>query len=338
MACGTCDPDIFFCDLEIEKVEYLGNYPKEKAGNWTHKLQGISYSNNYWYLTQEETLWKVSINTNLNYSKNLSSSNSPGLKKISMPKKLKEKGYNHFGDQDNFDGFIFIPIEGYQIKPNPVPGRQPVKVNNTPIIGVFNEVDLSFVDHFELKKQTHSGWCSVNPITKNLYTSNNVIDKNNPIFVYEIDWNILKNNKNLILDYIHEFALLNLPSSWNKKVKKHLQGGDFSNDGCFLVLINGKLRSDTKGSGISVYRNLNHRSGSFDRSSTQKGVFRYQFNPKWSKYEEPEGITFSHTPKDFNLDIPIGNLHAILLDKDAEDLIGGDNEVYIKHYNFEIEE
>jgi len=54
---------------KISNIEYLGNYPKNKKGNWTDNLQGISNNKDYWFFTQLTKLWKVPIDLDLRKSK-----------------------------------------------------------------------------------------------------------------------------------------------------------------------------------------------------------------------------------------------------------------------------
>jgi len=111
-------------------------------------------------------------------------------------------GYNHFGDQDNWNGYIFIPVEG---------------PNKPPIIAVFNESNLHYIDCAKIKG-THSAWCAINPISTHLTTSHSSISQSQPIEVYSINWELLESSNKLVLTPEKGYHLKNLPSSWNNQV------------------------------------------------------------------------------------------------------------------------
>ena len=298
---------------KISNIEYLGNYPKNKKGNWTDNLQGISNNKDYWFFTQLTKLWKVPIGLDLRKSKILLSG-KVGVTMVKMPSVLANKGYNHFGDPDNWEGFIFIPIEDEAAKLEPV-------------IGVFKESDLKFIGYQLLKGKSRSGWCAIHPITKNLYTSHHEITAKRPIDVYQIDWSALKRTARFKLKFKQTFPLSNLPSSWKGKIATYLQGGDFSDDGQYLFLLNGRLNYTTNNKGISVFKVIEQSQGQYLFSSKQKGEFKYQFSPKILKSQEPEGLTFANLKSNKRIKFKGGQLHAILLNKK----IRGDA-IYIKHY------
>ena len=71
---------------DIPTVSYLGNYPSDKWGNWTERLQGVGNSSDSWFFTQLEALWKVPLAINLDHSKNMwPSSDFPGVLRVEMP-------------------------------------------------------------------------------------------------------------------------------------------------------------------------------------------------------------------------------------------------------------
>lgn len=297
----------------LSSISYLGNYPSDKWGSWTERLQGVGNNQDSWFFTQMGVLWKVPLSINLNNTKKMSPGRSfPGVLRVGMPEELKRLGFNHFGDLDVANGYIFIPIE-----------RSP---NQTAVIAVFREHDLSFVSYAFLPNRTRSGWCSIAP-NGWLFTSHNKIDSNNPIYVYEIDWNSLRNYGRLNLRLVRNFYLTRIPQEYGGDLSEYMQGGDFSTDGRYLFLMNGRTVAghETHDRGIWVFRNENYERGVFVTKSSQNGQnLRYEYKP--GLFEEPEGITYwdidSQDPHGKG-----GQLHAILLK-----IRSGDDSIWLKHY------
>lgn len=293
---------------EIVKIEYLGNYPSNKQGTWTDKLQGIGNDSDNWFFTQNMFLWKVPININLKNTKKMrpDSKKWPGVLKVGMPDALKRKGYNHFGDLDVAHGYVFVPIEG----------------SNPPVIAVFKAKDLSFVDYAELPNKTRSGWCAISPKGQ-LFTSHNIINKEHPIDIYSIDWDYLNRSGKLKLQWESSYELTGIPKGYGKDISVYVQGGDFSTDGKYLFIVNGKVFDKTHKKGVWVFSNNNYKSGSFVMKSNQNKGFKYEYKPAIG--QEPEGITYWDIDNDKRNKGKKGQLHVLLMNQ-----IKG--AVWIKHY------
>ena len=312
---------------EIQKIDYLGNYPNKKSGSWTNKLQGIAHSGSDWLFTQNKALWKVPAHYDLRKTKKLSSNQKkwPGVLKVGMPAILKKKKYDHFGDLDCRRGYIFIPVEGG---------------DRTPVIAVFKYPTLQFIDYAEMPGKTRSGWCAISNKGE-LFTSHNIINKKNPIAIYTIDWSLLRKGK-LKLQFKKNYPLTGIPDAYGRDISTYIQGGDFSDDGKYLFIVNGKMlnpikvdkgkvkiktKEKTSDKGIWVFRNNNDRSGRFMMKSNQKKGFRYQFKP--ASAQEPEGLTYWDLDKNKHKNSRNeGQLHVLLLNK----LIYKNHSVWIKHY------
>jgi len=175
----------------IKSIHYRGNFPSHRNNGWSDALQGVANDHQHWFFTQVGRLWKFPISHDLN-TKVTKANSSKGILSVPIPKNLRDKGYNHFGDLDAFDGYVFIPLEGHRMEPGLFPGANPKKVRITPRIAVFRSSTLSYVGSFLLTEQTHAAWCAIHPITKRLYSSNIEISSKNPLFVYAFDWGQLK--------------------------------------------------------------------------------------------------------------------------------------------------
>ncbi|ALF51796.1 hypothetical protein ACX27_01340 [Nostoc piscinale CENA21] len=305
--------DVVHTQSNEPSISYLGNYPSDKWGSWTERLQGVGNNHDSWFFTQKEVLWKVPLSINLDNSKNMwpGRSGFPGVLRVEMPEVLKREGFDHFGDLDALNGYIFIPIERSSTE--------------TPAIGVFREDDLSFVSYALLKNRTRSGWCSITP-NGQLFTSHNKIDSNNPIDVYDIDWETLRNQGKLNLKFSHNFYLTGIPKEYGESLSPYIQGGDFSTDGKYLFLLNGKTGiNETHSRGIWMFKNDNYKWGVFVTKSIQDGQnFRYEYKP--ALLQEPEGITYWDIDPYGSPEVG-GQLHALLLNiryrKDS---------IWFKHY------
>ena len=294
-------------DHDIERMEYLGTYPKHRNNGWSHELQGVANDQDNWFFTQKGALWKFPISHDL--SDKIGHKAGPGILRVKIPASLSD--YDHFGDLDHHAGLLYVPLEG----------------GGTPRIAVFRASNLEFVDSQVLlrpggKPMTQSGWCAIHPTDGMLYTSNTGIDQGeNPIFKFRVGFSGGK----LQLTYAGSLYLKDEDRS-GMGLKPFMQGGDFSTDGRYLFLVNGKSwKFDKDDGGVWVFDAINGRKIT---KSKQKGGFRFEFHPGGTKFEEPEGITY------WNLDgrsAPSikGQLHVILLDKDKD--TNGD-EFYLKHY------
>ncbi len=117
-----------------------------------------------------------------------------------MPQVLSNLGYDHFGDPDNFNGYLFVPVQTphkYRDKnDNPVSEDDSSRVGEErrkfPVIAVFDENTLEFIDCDTLNNRSQGGWVTINPITKELYTSVSTITSQKPIDRYSINWSKLQ--------------------------------------------------------------------------------------------------------------------------------------------------
>lgn len=300
--------------IVFSHIDYLGNYPSHRSPGWSNELQGLAHDLQNWFITQKDTLWKFPVTYDLNRGVSKAAP-PPGVRWSGIPGSLQQAGYDHFGDLDQYGGFLFIPLEG----------------SRTPQIAVFRSHDLSVVGSFVLTRQKQAGWCALRLESDGLYlyTSNNVIDGANPIFRYRIDLlQLYANPANAAaaFQFVNSVALYQGSTPLN--IKPYLQGGEFSPDGSHLFLINGKASDfNAKDGGIWVFRGAPFQFITKSTDQSNAGSFIYEFHPGWSKYEEPEGLTFWDLDGGQAPGLPGGQLHVILLDNDS----GGD-EIYIKHY------
>lgn len=296
---------------DIEKVKYLGNFPAHRQSGWSHNLQGVANDASNWFFTQMTVLWKFPVAHDLN-GKVTEADPGKGILKASIPQKLRDQGFDHFGDPDHYSGYIFIPLEG---------GK-----GNTGV-AVYKASDLSFVTFAPLvlsdgRRQPFAGWVAIHPISGLLYTSDNEIDGARPIYIYEFNLESLKQGE---LKLKHHDKLFPKDEQGRKMhIKSYLQGGVFSSDGHTLFISNGQYKIPKEESGLWLF---DAHSGKKLLKSVQDGEFEFTFHPK-GYLEEPEGITFWNLEQGKAPRVPGGQLHAILLDND----VTSESEFYFKHY------
>ncbi|MFK7905764.1 MAG: hypothetical protein AB8B69_11595, partial [Chitinophagales bacterium] len=332
----------------IKKINYLGQYPSDSDNNWSDNLQGVTHDESNWYFTQMTKLWKFPFSHDLN--KKLNGPNAAQqIYQVKIPSNLAKQGYNHFCDLDYYKGYLFVPIEGYkyvyvesQKKPSPFfkplpPQRK--KQNLTPLMLVYKASNLQYIGSYKMTKQTNAGWCAIHHQSQILYTSSSSISHSSnarKIHRYRIDFNSLKQGK-VVLTFKDYYNLYNESGSKTQDIKKYMQGGDFSEDGKYLFLVNGRDSNDTKAKdgGVWVFHNDTGRkftksfseNSDFNSANNTKtsvnSTFKYEYHPGWSKYEEPEGITVGNLGA-YKIK---GEIHVIMLDNDASN-----DELYFKHY------
>ncbi|MBO4531031.1 MAG: hypothetical protein IK017_04250 [Paludibacteraceae bacterium] len=350
---------------------YIGNYPYEKKTGWERNVQGICHDDKNWYISQTGELWKIPVTHDLD--KKIDKNNLPNgyLHRNNSETSLKNTKYNHYGDIDFYQNYLFVPITSEED-------------NVKPAIAVFEAKTLTYICKQTIKrndgKQYYSSlaWCAIK--NGKLYTSDRHCGlseekDSSPIEVYDIDIEAIKNKKNF-LKFDMSFSLWN-----NPETKKHfMQGGCFDNNGylhlnsgivpgdCGEVLSSAfKIKDfDNENDGIQVFR-FNTYVSSFSivklkmkygdnipikalmnemqtsvteiarscKDDNKNNKFRYEFHPNSPKYEEPEGITFWDLRGMKNLPnndkLKDTVFHALMLDNEANN----NDEVYIKHYRYE---
>lgn len=305
----------------IKGVRYLGNFPKDRENGWSERLQGVAHDDRHWYFTQVGRLWKFPLTHDL--AKFVKKDDlPPGVLTVPIPSRF-QGDYDHFGDLDYHDGFLFIPLELKE------------KAQGLPRITVFKASDLSYVGSFLLKRQNRAGWCAIHPNTQLLYSSNKEIDADAPLFLYRIDWNRLRqlgklSEDNVVLEPVERVFLYDGSGRKKLSIAPYLQGAEFSENGDAFYVVNGKGRKfDPRDGGIWVFEGRTMR---FLQRSSLDGEFRFEFHPGPVRYQEPEGITILDVSK---VKTPPprfpeggGEVHVILLDNQW---IGTD-EFFFKHY------
>ena len=296
--------------IDTKSYRYIGNYPDGRRTGWTNNLQGVTNDGNYWYFSQAKTLWKFPVEHDLNTRIKKSDPARDILKK-DMPPELK--GYNHYGDLDHYNGFIFTAVDGRKVPPR---------------IVVFRISDLGYVDSWILDDLGHAGWCAIDSNRSLLYTSNRTISINDPIYRYKINLDKLVNDKEFALEYRDRFPLYD---EHGQPLKMDtMQGGDVSDNG-FLYTVNGFCTGSVINTGVMVF---DDQTGVRVAKSTNGfGDFNYEYRPGSAFWifnlgckQEPEGLTLWDLDTEHAPGIR-GQLHVIMIDN-----FGYGVKLYFKHY------
>jgi hypothetical protein len=305
---------------------YLGNYPENASLNWTidwlDDLQGVAHDDDHWFFTTIGLLWKIPVSFDLVDVFDYDIFNLPeGIQVVGIPQELRDLGYDHFGDLDQVEGFLFVPLEGA-----------------APAIAVFRASDLGYIGKkLTVTAQTRAGWVAYNQHTGMLYTSNNSVSGSNPLFRYTLDLDklISTNDVTASITYLDRFHLLEEDGvELDPPLGLYMQGGVFTPWGD-LYVVNGKEWKDPEDGRGGI-----HLFGADGRliaeSQNGSGTFNYEYHP-FSDFEEPEGIDWWN--RDIGESSPgiTGQLHVILLDNDYfepyDSILNIEDEIYFKHYD-----
>lgn len=297
--------------------KFINDYPYFRENGLSHECQGVCHDSDNWFFTQDGNLWKIPLEQDLN-QKFEGTDAAKGV--------IKVKIGGHVGDIDYYGGYIFIPYKGDDYET---------------YISVRRADDLSFVAkqptyRFGLRFKS-IGWCAINH--GYLYTSGSTVHGIlDPIVVYKIDLDALKNGSNNFLSQATcivpgvevPYAGKQFTLQWELK---DMQGGCFDDDNN-LHIANGywKNAGGREDQGIWVMRvpeppfHDDYYYVHFHTKSNQKSGFKYKFD---TSGQEPEGLTWWDLDKDPRAPSKErGQLHVILLDNDP----GGTDDLVFKHF------
>jgi len=326
---------------------YLGNAPERLERGWVNALQGIAHfvdetGIGYWFFTQTNILHKISFQDPLR-------GKHPGTS-VRMPAELAHQGYYHFGDLDQYAGYLFVPVTAHG---DPAP---------LPVIAVFTAADLRYVGAMPFPaspdglQQHGAGWLALqalNPSDVLLYSSNNHLtpdDPNTPVredalFRYNVDMALLRNTEDLAasITFKDQFPLREANGDALQQSYHNMQGGVFSPWGD-LFLVNGLANHSAKDDhgGIHIFT----PSGELLLDSTNgSGEFNYQYHGGFPHFQEPEGIdwwdldTINRAWGSGQLHVlmvshanPFGHLNIILGDDDCGSPCHNYDRLFLKHY------
>ena len=280
-----------------DAYSFAGNHPRDRENTWSNEAQGISNDNLNWFVSQKSTIWKIPLSRNL--GSNFSKSNHTYA---DIPKYLSQLGYNHFGDIDHHNGYIFAPLE------------QDAK-DLSPLAVVFHASSLDVVGWHVLSKNAQkkqAAWCAVNPRNGILYTSDFNRNPNHiDLFLYNISWNTSPS----VGDYLGSIRLTS--ENGDSLFADRIQGGAFSDSGHLYLVID----SHTQKGGIWAFDMLSGRRRHRINVSYKPTSFGFT-------KEELEGITILRIERYQSPKVKRSQVHMVMIDNDAS----GKDDVFIKHF------
>lgn len=288
---------------------FINDHPKNKNTGWVYDdwVQGIACNGRHWFITQMNRLWRIPVSYDL--SKKINKSKlPPGVSYVGIPPSLKD--YNHFGDLDYYNGYLYIALEDN--KDWSVPSR----------VAVFDASNLAYVTSSTLPGQPKNcPWCAINPLNGNLYSSAFRMQGGAKVHIYGRDFNASK--KKLTLKKVGDMDLLRENGTPLKIIG--VQGGAFSQNGHLYLIVWDFDLNDDYDDGLMGFDMITGR-----RKAHVK--VKYQL----SEIEELEGMCIYDLDNAGAPNIR-GQFHVLLLDHEAV-FPGDDDEVYLKHYGVPAED
>ena len=282
-------------------IEYLGNYPNGKETPWSNKCQGVTHDTEHWYITQTLQIWKIPAAADLDFNKKILEAQV-----LPLPEHLQKSGYNHFGDMDYWEGYLFISLENKSKK-------------KPPTVVLWDAKNFIYCSDAKLPTPGKKDipWCAIHPLEGTLFTS----DFKCKGELYEYDFSISKNKK-LELNFLRK-RILKDQQGLPMRIKR-VQGGVFSKKNKLLY-----LSSDGNNQGgIYIFETEHY---------TLVEHIRVPYDPGFPNIQEVEGITLWDwdTPAKDGIkrsDKIKGQLHLIILDNDL-----CNDDIYFKHFRVPAE-
>ena len=300
-----------------DRYKFLGDYPFNCNRDWCDNLQGVAHDKDYWYITNTTQLWKFPVEFKLGTDFD-GDHPPPGVQRTGIPKELSTLGYNHFGDLDHHNGYLFVPFEHVNASPA-VPRAA---------LAVFKAENLAYLGHAVLS-QEEAGWCAINPANGWLYSSSGYAAKaDDPNYYIHVYYVRVKENPSVIT-LIDQAPLRIYNENGGPITLSGGQGGTFSEDGQLLYLVSGGYDTEQPEDGISVFDTMSGKRVA--KSTNGAEPFNYEWHPGTIEAEEPEGLMVWDLDKDTRAPGIRGQLHVIMLDNE---LLGNDY-LHFKHYRFE---
>lgn len=329
---------------ECSQHTLLGDRPAAGNPGWHEEAQGLAHDSDYWYVTQnrehlDPRMWRIPVTHDLGAGV---ACGDAGVSCHDWFDSGLMPPYNHYGDPDFYEfngrGYVLVPIEcgGDDCSDAPPNGVAIFRADKT----------LEFLAFEPFPGQRSSPWVAVDPDGRLLSSEFGTGAKFNRFY---IDWALFQSDgeRKLTITPLPPM-LLQDEAGWPLDLP-NAQGGEFSDDGRLLYLLNGNGRGDALATeGLHVFQT---RPGSgaecgeaeadpciiaqqieHSHNSSDPG-FSYEFHPGanfGASFQEPEGLTFWDLDADGRAPGLTGQLHAVLLDNDVAATDA--DEVFVKHY------
>jgi hypothetical protein len=289
---------------------FLNDYPSCAETVYSEEVQGITHDNLAWYISQNWADWGTGVVYRIEVADDLASPpwNVPYSDEISGD--LGSLSYYEYPAASGA-GYLIVPVDHDTSSPS------------LAILHADTEMDL--VGYVPLAGQTDAEWVAVSPSGVVFTSEWGYISE---MIAYTLDWSQLPAHAPTITSTTH---IPLLDSEGNPGHVDKVQGGVVSPGEGLLYLSTGD-REDFEETdpyrdiwGIYVFDMDTWREVA--RSTNGSGLFNYQFDPKWTVAQQPQGLTI------WDLDSGIapnvsGQFHVLMLEND----LTSPDDVYIKHY------
>ena len=132
-------------------------------------IQGITQNESYWYISNQFEIYQIPRTTDL-VEKNFYPPAILNYKKIGIPRKLQDLGYNHFGGISVYQNYIIVALERVS----------PMKIL------FFDHVSLELKYEFDVPKKLKSlSWVAGS--SSGIYFSENLINEQHPLYFLEFN-------------------------------------------------------------------------------------------------------------------------------------------------------
>jgi hypothetical protein len=309
------------------RVPYIfaNDYPRDRETVWSDEAQGMCHTDTHWFVTSNSLrfdpnfnrrarLLKIPLSADLN-------SYDPSVAVARIPDSLKD-GYDHMGDPDCINGFVFVPLEDSRFN-----------YASPPVVAVYRASDLAFVNYgiLYMNDDNHAGWVAIDPSSggAELWASRGNLSHTGTqgIFIYGIDWTQVDPDHYpgfVHPGYVFADAKAAVPLKNRKGHQlsiKTMQGGVFDLTGRVLYLSNS---DDKSADGHGIFAFLKSTGDWIGQTTVDYGKFRYETS---CCFQEEEGLDFFPTNPAITPGIS-GELHAILLNNEGF----SSDRIWMKHY------
>ncbi len=241
------------------------DYPKNGDYAWGDSVQGAAHDPSNWFIANQYYILKVPVGTSLDQA-------HPEVASAPIPPSLYG-GWDHYGDPDFSDGYLYVPLEGRE------------KTGNPPRV-VFLDANLNYVGDAELPSHGATNempWLAINSIDGLLYTSNFHIRKDNSVRKYRIDKD--STGKPTGLTFVGALVLMPEADKVYDMDINAVQGGAFSPMGHLYL-------SDDGGSGVQGFSVLSGRREFTMWVDYHKSFVDVPFDGTKDVGQELEGLDF----------------------------------------------
>ena len=294
-------------------------YPHDTQPGYHVEVQGVAHDQDHWYITQQDALWKIPVEFDLD---DLPDSDLIRVKGIVDVSAICSLGYDHFGDLDyynfNGSGYLVIPIEDT----DDTCGEQAAPY----AFAIFKtNYNLDFVG-FDTIDTNDGSWIAVDKAGK-IVTSPSWTNTTS-LVTYDYNWAGAAQSPPVV-DFT--LTMTNTLEDWDKQPLNihRSQGAAFSESGELLYVAADGDNDLSIPCAIHVFDTTGTNWRRIAVSSQQEGApFYYSCDTSWNIAEESEGVDYWDLDNGRAPNIR-GQLHVLQLDNETFD---SDDTIFFEHF------